>query len=161
MAGAEFNLTSEWRIAGTIEEVADILADAERLPDWWGDVYLDVRIVEPGDADGIGRVVAFHSKGRLPYTLRWQGRVVEADRPHGWVIEATGDLAGRGTWTLRQEGETARIRYDWQVKAERTWMRLMRPLLAPVFAANHRWAMARGHEGLEREIKRRRATAAG
>ena len=108
------------RRGGTIEEVADILRNVERLPQWWGAVYLSAAIVEPGDEDGIGRVVAFHSRGWLPYTLRWRGRVVEANRPHHWTIDATGDLVGRGVWTLTQQGPVARIAYDWRVLVEKT-----------------------------------------
>jgi hypothetical protein len=149
-------LRSHWTVEATVEEVADILRDVERLPDWWGDVYLSTEIIEPGDEDGIGRVVAFHSRGWLPYTLRWQGRVVEAHRPHRWTIEATGDLVGRGVWTLVQDGPRARVTYDWRVVVETPLLRMLAPVLRPVFAANHRWAMARGEDGLKAELARRR-----
>lgn len=152
-----FRLTSEWTFDAKIEEVAAILDDVARLPDWWGDVYLAVELRAPGDADGLGRVVAFHSRGWLPYTLRWSGRVVAADPPHSWTIEATGDLVGRGVWTLTQQGAAAHVRYDWDVLAEKPILRLLAPLLKPVFAWNHRWAMARGYRGLKSELQRRRA----
>ena len=155
-AASEMVLRSEWTVEGTVEEVADILRDIERLPAWWGAVYLAVEIVEPGGEDGIGRVVAFHSRGWLPYTLRWQGRVVEANRPHRWTIEATGDLVGRGVWTLAQDGPTARIGYDWLVLVQKPLLRRLAPILRPIYAANHRWAMARGQEGLRAEVARRR-----
>jgi hypothetical protein len=152
-----FDLTSHWVVPATIDEVSDILAEAERLPAWWGAVYLAADVVEPGDEHGIGRVVRFHSRGWLRYTLRWTARVVESDRPHGWAIEATGDLVGRGRWTLCQDGPDADITYHWCVRAERPLLRRLSPLLAPAFAANHRWAMARGLEGLKRELARRRS----
>ena len=55
-----------WTVEGTIDEVADILTDALRLPEWWDEVYLGTKIISPGDGDGIGRQVAVHSKGRCP-----------------------------------------------------------------------------------------------
>ena len=151
-----FRLTSDWRVDGTIEAVAEVLGDVERLPDWWGDVYLSVEVLAEGDADGLGRRVAFHSKGWLPYTLEWTGEVVAADPPHGWTIEATGDLVGCGQWTLRQKGPLAEVGYVWEVEITQAWMRVLAPILKPVFAANHRWAMARGEAGLKRELARRR-----
>ena len=51
----------------------------------------------------------------------------------------------------------ADIRYDWTVEVEKPLLRLFAPLLWPAFSANHRWAMARGEEGLRRELVRRRA----
>lgn len=149
-------MTSHWRINGTIEEVADVLGDVERLPNWWGDVYLGVAVIDPGGEDGIGRRIAFHSRGILPYTLRWQGEVVAADRPHSWTIAATGDLRGRGVWRLRQDDEIADVRYDWQVDVDKPLLRALAPVLWPVFAANHRWAMKKGEEGLRAELARRR-----
>lgn len=152
-----FHLSTIWRIDGSIEEISAVLADVERLPQWWASVYLDVRILEPGDEHGIGRVVAFHTRGRLPYTLRWQGRVIEANRPHSWTIEASGDLDGIGVWRLEQNGAIATVLYDWQVSVDKPILRFLSPLLKPLFAANHRWAMAKGLEGLSRELARRRA----
>ena len=151
------SLISHWRVEAPIEEVAEILRDVERFPDWWGDVYLSVEILDDGGEDGIGRTAAVHTKGWLPYTLRWQGRVIEAQPPHRWVIEATGDLEGRGIWSLRQSGRFADITYQWQVFTRNTVLKLLAPVMRPVFAANHRWAMARGLEGLQSEIARRRS----
>jgi hypothetical protein len=159
--GNEFALVSRWDVVAGIEEVAEVLSDVERFPDWWPEVYLGVEVLDPGDVRGIGRTVAVHTRGWLPYTLRWQGRLVASDRPHSWEVEATGDLAGRGVWRLEQHGERAEAVYYWRVRAERPVLRMLAPLLRPAFAANHRWAMARGHEGLDRELVRRRALAAG
>ena len=156
---AQFDLTSEWRVRATIDEVSDILSQAERLPDWWGAVYLSVDILSPGGADGIGRRIDVHARGRLPYTIRWQGEVIAADPPHGWVLKATGDLVGQGAWTLWQDGDTAVARYRWQVDVAKPWMRALAPLLRPLFAWNHAWAMAKGEEGLRRELERRRVSA--
>ncbi len=81
MPDTSFTLRSHWLVPATIEEVAAILSEPERLPDWWPAVYLAVEVIAPGDARGVGRSVAFHTRGFLPYTLRWRGTVVESDRP--------------------------------------------------------------------------------
>ncbi|MBL9059885.1 MAG: hypothetical protein JNK88_07680, partial [Mangrovicoccus sp.] len=46
---------------------------------------------------------------------------------------------------------------DWQVEVGKPGLREIAPLLWPFYSANHRWAMAKGRAGLEREIVRRRA----
>ena len=149
---ANFQLVSHWRVAGSIDEVAAILREPEGMVAWWPEVYLEVRV------DEADRVVHVHSRGRLPYTLRWQFREVEEHWPHGATLEAWGDLAGTGTWTLVQDGPDAVATYDWQVRAEKPWMHTLAPVLKPVFAWNHRWAMAKGEAGLRREILRRRGS---
>jgi hypothetical protein len=146
----EYVFLTRWRIEGSIEEVSDILGDAEDLVRWWPSVYLQVH----KDADG---VVHLHTKGWLPYTLRWQFSVTEDRNPHGFSLEATGDFVGRGVWTLTQDGAYADVVYDWRVRADKPLLRYGSFVFKPMFAANHRWAMARGEESLKREIVRRRA----
>ncbi len=158
-SSGQFDLTSHWRIEAPIESVCSILSDVERLPDWWGDVYLDVKVLELGDEDGIGRVVSFHSRGWLPYTLRWRATLVAADRPHSMTIRAEGDLQGQGEWSLYQDGEIADVRYVWRVDVHKPLLRFLSPVLKPVFAANHRWAMNRGEAGLRAEIAQRSGRA--
>lgn len=152
----EYHFVTHWRVRGTCAEVSDILEQARELPRWWPAVYLRVRVIEEGGSHALGQRVDLLTKGRLPYTLRWQYTVVEERYPFGSVIEARGDFVGRGEWTLRQDGEIADITYDWRVRAEKPLLRLFTPLLRPIFSANHRWAMARGRESLERELQRRR-----
>ena len=153
----DYVFVTRWRVQASIEDVSAILDDAADLPRWWPAVYLDVRVVEPGDDRGIGRVVELFTKGWLPYTLRWRFRVTENRQPHGFSLEASGDLAGRGVWTLTQDGAYAEVVYDWRVRADKPLLRYLSFILKPIFAANHRWAMARGEESLKRELARRQA----
>ena len=104
MASNEYHIITEWHVRGTIEEVADILSQATDLARWWPSVYLDVQQMEPGDENGLGKVVRLYTKGWLPYTLHWTFRVTESSYPHGFALEAWGDLVGRGIWKLKQEG---------------------------------------------------------
>ena len=151
MAGTnEYVFITHWRVEGTIEEVSEILDDAEGLKRWWPSVYLDVSKRPDG-------VVELFTKGWLPYTLRWHFRVTERHTPHGFSIEADGDLVGRGQWILVQNGPYAEIEYDWRVRADKPVLRYFSFLFKPLFAANHRWAMARGEESLKLELRRRHA----
>jgi hypothetical protein len=49
------------------------------------------------------------------------------------------------------------VTYDWLLRADKPLLRRLSWLLKPIFAANHRWAMARGEESLKLELARRRA----
>jgi hypothetical protein len=157
MRANDYHFITHWRVPGTVEEVADILSDAPDLTRWWPSVYLDVQETKPGDEDGIGKEVSLYTKGWLPYTLRWQFRVTESSYPRGFVLEAWGDFVGRGEWALRQDGDWVDVTYDWRVRADKPLLRRFSFLLKPIFAANHRWAMAQGEESLRLELARRAA----
>jgi polyketide cyclase/dehydrase/lipid transport protein len=157
MKPQELFIPTTWRIKGSDAEVYEILSKPLEFVRWWSDVYLAVREVKPGDADGVGRVVEMTTKGKLPYTLRWQAEMTAADKPRRMSIRARGDLEGGGEWEFRQEGESVLVTYGWTVLATKPWMIHLAPLLNPVFIWNHRWAMQRGLEGLQRELARRQA----
>jgi hypothetical protein len=158
MTAPEYRFVTDWRVPGTPEEVSAILEDARGLSRWWPSVYLDVDELESGDELGVGKRVRLHTKGWLPYTLRWQFRVTESRHPHGFSLEAVGDLAGSGAWTLEPWGIWTNVRYDWRVRAEKPLLRILSPLARPLLEANHRWAMRRGEESLRLELARRRAS---
>ena len=150
-----FRIPTTWRVRGRIEDVAIILSEPEEFPRWWGDVYLSVKTIKAGDANSIGQTVAVYSKGWLPYRLNWQGTLVENRMPTSWTVEATGDLVGRGIWTLTQTGDAAEVSYDWSVSSDRLLFRLLAPFFRWLMISNHKWAMAKGEAGLEAELARR------
>ena len=155
---SDYQFFTEWRVAGTVEEVKAVLGDAESLPRWWPAVYLSVDQRERGAPDGVGRTVDLHTKGWLPYTLRWTLRITEPLTDEGFALEATGDLVGTGRWTFIQEGPEVAIAYDWRVSATKPLLRRLAWLLKPAFEANHRWAMRKGEESLRLELRRRRGS---
>ena len=104
---------------------------------------------------------ACYTKGWLPYTLRWTLTVTEPVTARGFALTAAGDLNGTGRWTFEPDGPETVITYDWRVSAAKPLLRRLSWLLKPAFAANHRWAMARGQESLALELRRRRAAAGG
>ena len=149
-----------WRVPGTIAEVQAVLGDSDGLTRWWPSVYHDVVPRAEGGPEGVGRTVEVFTTGRLPYTLRWTMRITEPMTAAGFALAASGDLEGAGRWTFAQDGPEVMITYDWRVAATKPLLARLSWLLRPVFAANHRWAMARGEESLALELRRRRNPAA-
>lgn len=158
MPGApEYAFLTKWRVHATAQEVYDTLSDPLALKRWWPSVYLEVKeLTAATGPNGVGRVIDLYTKGWLPYTLRWNFTVTEATPPRGFKLVAHGDFEGNGVWTLTQEGEAVEVVYDWRIKAEKPLLRYASFALRPFFAANHRWAMAKGLESLELELRRRR-----
>src|SRR5215471_9719236 len=153
-----YEFITEWRVAGTLDEVKSILGDDDpsAVTRWWPSVYLDVVERQQGGEGGLGRVLDLYTKGWLPYTLRWTLRVTEPLSDHGYALEASGDLEGQGRWTSDQEGPEAVILYDWRIQARKWILRRLSWLLRPAFAANHRGAMQQGETSPRLELRRRR-----
>jgi hypothetical protein len=154
---AEYTFFTHWRLQATAQEVYEVLADPLELKRWWPSVYLDVKELKPATGpNGVGRTIDLYTKGWLPYTLRWNFTVSESSPPTGFKIVAHGDFEGTGVWELKQDGEHVDVTYDWRISAEKPLLRYGTFVLRPLFSANHRWAMARGLESLELELRRRR-----
>ena len=143
MSTNDYHFITHWLVEGTIEEVSDILADAEALVRWWPAVYLDVKILKEGNENDIGKQIHLFTKGWLPYTLKWDFVVTENRRPNGFTIVANGDFEGRGIWTLEQQGKMASITYDWKIKAEKPLLKSLSFIMKPIFSANHHWEHGR------------------
>ena len=156
MASNDYHFITRWRVKSTVKEVSEIIGDAIGLERWWPSVYLDVQILEPGDEQGLGKVVNLYTKGWLPYTLRWTFRVTDV-QTDGFTLEAWGDFDGRGIWTFEQDGPWVNVIYDWKILAEKPVLRNFSFIMKPIFSANHRWAMAQGEESLKLELARRHA----
>jgi len=155
---AEYKFFTRWRLRGTVKEISDVLSEPLELARWWPSVYLEVIELEPGDpVSHVGRKIDLYTKGWLPYTLRWNFVVTES-RPEGFSLTADGDFVGTGVWQFTQDDEMVDVTYDWRISAERPLLKYGSLVMRPIFAANHRWAMAQGLESLELELRRRRAT---
>jgi hypothetical protein len=162
-AVAEYRFEDRWRVRGTLAEVLEVMGDATDLPRWWSSVYLEARELDAGDParGGVGKRVALRARGRLPYSLRFELAVTESRHPYGISFTTSGDFDGEGHWHLRDEGDAVDLRFIWKVRVEKPVVRVLSPLLRPIFAWNHRWTMREGEASLNRELElRRRGLAA-
>ena len=157
MASNDYHFITTWRVTATLAEVNDLIGNPPDLARWWPAVYLQATELQAGDAHGLGRVVDLHTTGWLPYTLRWQFRVIESPYPYGFTLEAWGDFVGRGIWTFEPDGEYVNITYDWKIRADKPLLRYFSFIMKPIFSANHHWAMRKGLESLQLELARRHA----
>ncbi|HSH03524.1 MAG TPA: SRPBCC family protein [Anaerolineae bacterium] len=157
----EYQFVTNWRIRGEREEIAQILAEPEHLTAWWPSVYLQVTELRAGEGEwDIGRVIGLHTKGWLPYTLRWQFEITEVVWPERFVLEAAGDFNGVGVWVFEQDGDMVNVTYDWRIRADKPLLKYGSVVLKPFFRANHHWAMEKGLASLKLELARRRAATA-
>lgn len=155
--GAQYRFLSTWKVPAPIDEVYDVVGDTLRYPEWWGDVFLRVEGDEGPPRPG--RRASVFARGFLPYRIRWSGVVTKADRPNGFAIALSGDFDGSGIWRLAPDGEGTSAELDWRPEVNKPLIRYLTPILRPIFAKNHYWAMDRGQQGILGLIEQRRAAA--
>ena len=144
---ADYAFVTRWRTEAPLDHVVDVLGDVDRWPEWWRGVRSVERVSE-GDSRGIGATHRFTFRSRLPYSLAFAMRVTQVAEPNRLSAQASGELEGTGTWTLRDGDGTTRIRYEWNVRTTRWWMNLLAPVARPLFARNHDIVMEWGRHGL-------------
>ena len=157
MAANDYVFLTRWRVEGQAAEAFDISNDVPGYLRWSPEVYLGVENLALGDRDGVGKTYALLTRGKLPYRLRWHARIIDKQRPSSLSIEASGDFVGRGVWSLVEHPQHLDIEFDWRLRAEKPLLKDLSFLFKPFFHWNHRWAMARGEEGLRRELVRCRS----
>ena len=149
----EYSFTTDWSFDAPVERVWDAITHPLDWPNWWPGVE-KVVAVQPGGDDGLGGVHRSTWKSALPYRLTFDSRVVRVERFVIYEIEATGELQGHGLWTFSAAGAVTRVRYDWNVIANKWWMRFLAPVARPLFRWNHDVIMRWGREGLAAQLIR-------
>ena len=146
-----YSFTTYWHLDAPIDIVWDAIMAVEDWPHWWKYVR---RIVElqKGDKNGLGATRRYTWSSKLPYSLSFNMRVTQVNRPTFLEGVATGELNGTGRWRLKPEGETTRVEYEWTVRTEKPWMNILAPLMAPAFKWNHDQVMAEGGKGLAKHL---------
>lgn len=151
MAKTQFVLVTDWHFDVPIARVWALIEDVANWPRWWRAVR-KVELLAAGDEHGIGAVRRLTWATALPYTLTFDVELVRVEPGRLSEGRAFGELDGTGIWTLQEEGAGTRVRYDWRVDVTKQWMRLLAPLLRPVFAWNHNVVMRWGEEGARRRL---------
>jgi hypothetical protein len=160
MAAHQFRFVEAWNIPGArVEEVYDVLARGELLPDWWRGVYLEAVKLTPGDEPRVGARIAAKVRGFLPFVLKIVIEATELEAPRRVAVKTSGDLSGAWSATLTQEPWGVRADLLFMAEMERPGMRALSPLLRPLFAFNHYWTTPRGEKGLRDFLAARRQAA--
>lgn len=156
----DYWLRTWWRIPAELHAVMGVIAEPADLVRWCPWVFLDVEVRRRPAGTLVGTEVRLLTRGWLPYTLRFDARIAEASSaPPRLVIHTRGDFDGCGVFRCRLPSDTPdgrlEVTLDWRVRVHKPVVARLSRLLWPVFARNHAWTMARGYQGLVRELERR------
>lgn len=150
----EFHFVTVWRIEAPLPQVCDAISQCMHWPRWWKGVE-KVEEIDLGDENGIGSLRRFTWRGRIPYRLTFDVRVIRIIPLN--VVEgiASGQVEGVGCWCFSREGLITVVRYNWKVRTNQRWMNIIAPIARPLFKWNHNQVMRQGAEGIARLLNAR------
>lgn len=151
-SNSDYEFVTHWSVRAPQDRVWSELMTPEEWPTWWRGVK-KVELLQIGqDALGTGAIRRYCWRSRLPYQLCFVMQTVRVQPTTLIEGHATGELEGRGVWRLSHENGVTHIRYDWQVVANKWWMRRLSWLARPLFEWNHDVVMGWGLRGLRRRL---------
>ena len=150
MSSYSYHFETNWKFEADIHEVWGMIGGI-KYGDWWRGVSSE-RIHKNESTDGIGDKYNYVFRTKLPYQLAFVAEIVAKKEPAYLEIKATGELEGRGVWSLTQEGSVTHVQYVWQVNANKQWLNTLAPLLRPAFIWNHDQVMNEGAKGIANKL---------
>lgn len=159
---AHYRFVTDLEVRASVDDVFLLLVEPEAWLDAWPDV-VQVTRTRTGDADGRGRTFEATVRAPLGHHLSARIATVAVDRPTRLEMTSHGDLEGRGLWDLAQRGAVTAVRFDWDVRATPTWLRMLTPVLRPLFERSHhvvvRHAARAAADSLDAELVTARSRA--
>ncbi len=148
---ASYEFVTTWRVSAPIEKVWKEIYHTEYWPQWWKGV-ISVEELKKGDELGVGSIRLYTWETKLPYKLIFKIETLKVEPMKYLEGRSTGELDGKGIWTLYEEGNETIARYDWQVNTTKFWMNILAPLARPLFEWNHKVVMRWGAESLAKRL---------
>ncbi len=148
---SDYRFVTIWEVDAPLQEVWDLIVDADQWPSWWKAVEQVVEL-KPGQPDHLGNLRRYTWKTPLSYTLTIDMRVTRFEPPVLLEGIASGDVEGRGLWQFSSTGPRTVVHYTWNVRTTKPWMNLLALLIRPVMEWNHNAVMRQGGEGLAQRL---------
>lgn len=148
---AHYMFETEWVVTAPIEDVFEIISRPEEYSSWWPHVKESQRLSD-GGADGVGATAFYTIKSPWGYSMRFELKTIEVDRPKRVHALVRGELVGTGTHYLETRPEGTLVRLHWYVSTTKRWMNVIAPIARPAFAFAHKYVMYEGCEAMAKKL---------
>lgn len=140
---AYYNFETDWELTAPIEKVFEVLSHPEKFEVWWPSVTRST-LVSEGEADGVGARARYTIKSPLLYTMTFDLKTIDLERPNRLRTVVRGDLVGTGTFLLEPTAAGTRVRFNWHVATTRKWMNAADVVAKPLLVWAHDRVMLEG-----------------
>ncbi len=145
MSWNEYHFEDHWDVPYPAEDVWDVLSKASKFPEWWQGVYLSAKPLDGISQPHVGARVSAVARGWLPYKLRFTIETIALEKPRFIAFRASGDFQTNDSrWILTSNSTGTHVVLHWNPVVDKPIVKLLSPLLKPIFRWNHNWTMVRG-----------------
>jgi hypothetical protein len=157
MVSNKYHFEDHWEVPFPIGDVWEVLARPREFPLWWQGVYLSVEPLDGGSSEPeVGARLAAVARGWLPYKLHFTLETIALEKPRLIVFKASGDFeTDASRWILTPKGKGTDVTLDWNPIVEKPIVKLLSPILKPIFRWNHNWTMIRGQRQIVEYMSKR------
>lgn len=155
-----YHFQEEWLIEASREVVWAPLARFELLDGLWTKGTFRAAALGAYHSPQVGNRYRVSVRSYLPYTLELTFELTGLTYPDHVAVDIQGDLVGRGATRLEDLGPRTRVLTEERVSFRKPGLRLLEPLVRPLLAFNHRWAMRQGQAALVAYLTRPRNAGA-
>lgn len=134
---------TRWVLTAPVGRVFELLEHPEEFSSWWPSVKKST-LLHAGDPDGLGARAAYSVRSPLGYTMRFETRAVEIERPRRIHATVRGDLIGTGTYLLESTDDKTHVRFNWYVSTAKPWMSSFAGFAKPLLAWSYHSVMRQG-----------------
>ena len=162
MASNRYHFEDHWDVPFPIQDVWEVLSRPREFPVWWQGVYLSAEpLGDAGDVPRVGARTAAVARGWLPYKLRFTIQTTALEKPRLIAFKASGDFeTDDSRWLLTPNSAGTDVVLDWNPIVEKPVVKLLSPVLKPIFRWNHNWTMVRGQRQIVDYISKRQSSKA-
>lgn len=138
-----YSFTTKWKTSAPVHDVWEAIRLSLDWPQWWKS-FVSVTELQPGDNLGIGSIRRYTLQSPTRYKLTFDLLLTERVEHKKLKGEASGELAGTGTWLFDIRDGMTYIECQWNVSTTKAWMNLLAFILKPAFQYNHKQVMKKG-----------------
>jgi uncharacterized protein YndB with AHSA1/START domain len=148
-AHGEYRFLTRWQFDAPIDRVWAVITDVGQYPLWWPGVQ-KATILGPDKSLRVGQTAELAVRGSLPYTLHFRTEVVDFAAPHRLIVRSSGELTGRGEWSLSSSESGTEVTYLWEVTLDKQPFNLLArlPGIRRLLENNHDRVMTQGGANL-------------
>jgi len=153
----QFDIKHRWQLEAAPQELTAIVLDTTNYSKWCARILMNFEVIEPGEADGRGLSLRFHTKGWLPYSFLFTATVVDLVAHEYMKIKVSGDFEGFGITQISGHDDTyCYMDLRWMADVKHPVLRPLVWLLHAIMERNHKWAVGWVRKMFQAEVFRRR-----
>jgi len=147
----EYNFVTDWVFKASADKVWALIEEPETTMSWWPEIK-EFKIKGENKYIAKGNKIDVVIRG-IPIQFRFSIEVTQVDPKKELRVQSTGDLEGYGVLTLKEEADSTKMKYVWEIRTTKWWANVIGFIFKPLLIWSHNRAMRSGCEALANRLE--------